>query len=107
MLSVNSYAAPKNAFLKSASRALILARMSARSRQDMKNSLRQLYVEDGRPWPVGFSSLPICHPELVEGSLSFLPASFVIVDGRAPFLDDKRLKLIGYRLELRCRDVEF
>jgi hypothetical protein len=36
----------------------------------MKNSLRQLYVEDDRPWPVGFSGLPLCHSELVEESLS-------------------------------------
>lgn len=31
----------------------------------------------------------------------------VIVDGRAPVIDDKRLKQIGYQLELKCRDVEF
>jgi Nuclease-related domain len=31
----------------------------------------------------------------------------VIVDGRAPAIDDKRLKQIGYQLELKCRDVEF
>ena len=31
----------------------------------------------------------------------------VIVDGRSPFVDDKKLKQIGYQLELKCRDVEF
>jgi hypothetical protein len=31
----------------------------------------------------------------------------VIVDGREPVIDDKRLKQIGYQLELKCRDVEF
>jgi hypothetical protein len=31
----------------------------------------------------------------------------VIVDGRAPVLDEKRVKQIGYQLELKCRDVEF
>ena len=31
----------------------------------------------------------------------------VIVVGREPVLDDKRLKQIGYQLELKCRDVEF
>lgn len=29
--------------------------MSARSYQDMKDSLRQIYVEDDHPWLVGFS----------------------------------------------------
>jgi len=31
----------------------------------------------------------------------------VIIDGRTPVLDDKRIKQIGYQLELKCRDVEF
>jgi hypothetical protein len=31
----------------------------------------------------------------------------VIVNGHTPVLDDKRLKQIGYQLELKCRDVEF
>ena len=31
----------------------------------------------------------------------------VIVDGREPVIEDKRIKQIGYQLELKCRDVEF
>ncbi len=31
----------------------------------------------------------------------------VIINGRESVLDDKRLKQIGYQLELKCRDVEF
>ncbi len=31
----------------------------------------------------------------------------VIVNGSEPVIDDKRLKQIGYQLELKCRDVEF
>jgi hypothetical protein len=31
----------------------------------------------------------------------------VIVDGHETVIDDKRLKQIGYQLELKCRDVEF
>jgi hypothetical protein len=71
------------------------------------NSLRQLYVEDKRPRPVGLHAIPGCHAEHVEASLSFLPASSVIVDARAPVIYEKRLKQIGYQLELKCRDVEF
>jgi len=31
----------------------------------------------------------------------------VIVNGSDPVIDDKRLKQLGYQLELKCRDVEF
>ncbi len=35
--------------------SLILIRMAATTYQDIKNFLRQLYLEDNRPWLVGFS----------------------------------------------------
>jgi hypothetical protein len=31
----------------------------------------------------------------------------VIINGRGPILDEKRLTQIGYQLELKCRDVKF
>lgn len=35
--------------------SLILIGMAPTAYQDIKNSLRQLYLEDNRPWLVGFS----------------------------------------------------
>ncbi len=50
----------------------MLAPMGASSYSDIKDSLRHLYLDDPRPWLVGFSGgtqSPVCGPSICLGAI--------------------------------------
>lgn len=57
--------------------------MSARSCEEIKDSLRQRYVEDDRPWLVGFSGASVHSEPVEEGVFGKKLADF---DGHRLFL---------------------